>query len=263
MTAQNPDSNLKEQDYGKWVKSQCIEGLEKELRTLELQRLVFQNQGPEVYAELTQEEQEEWLGEWLRDYEAELAAATTLEEKKKIQEKYEGPRYDAITERCIAQEAAELLEKPASLQAGIDPAESEIPPWLAKRAEVNVRIRIVERELNVRRNQELWKGEAASALARAQKPLKPPAKHLLLTYRSQLKRAILVQLTQNPRATDLDICRGLDADGAVELPGNWKKVDKDSGFAHAYMDSNRRHKLEIEISKVRSDLRKRTLLPPR
>jgi hypothetical protein len=72
-----------------------------------------------------------------------------------------------------------------------------------------------------------------------------------------------MQLAQNPRATDLDICRGLDADGAVELPGNWKKVGKDSSFADTYMDSDRRHKVEIEISKVRSDLRKRELLAPR
>ena len=35
MTEQNPDSNLKEQDYGKWVKGQSTEALEKELRTLE------------------------------------------------------------------------------------------------------------------------------------------------------------------------------------------------------------------------------------
>lgn len=40
----------------------------------------------------------------------------------------------------------------------------------------------------------------------------------LSKYRSPLKRGILMQLTLNSRATDHDICRGLDADGGVELP---------------------------------------------
>ena len=53
---------------------------------------------------------------------------------------------------------------------------------------------------------------------------------LLLRYRSEVKRAILIQLAQNPRATDLEICRGLDADGSLELPQSWRAKSTDRGF---------------------------------
>jgi hypothetical protein len=84
--------------------------------------------------------------------------------------------------------------------------------------------------------------------------------HPKLTYRSEIKRAILVLLTQNPRATDLEICRGLDADGVVELPDGWKKNREDRLFKEAYMDSKLRHKIEIQISKVRAEMRKLGIL---
>ena len=86
---------------------------------------------------------------------------------------------------------------------------------------------------------------------------------LMSKYRSALKRAILVQITQNPRATDLEICRGLDADGAVELPSNWTIRPGDRLFARAYSNSSTRRKVEIAISKVRADLRSKGLLDRR
>jgi hypothetical protein len=84
---------------------------------------------------------------------------------------------------------------------------------------------------------------------------------LLLKYRSEVKRAVLIQLTQSPRATDLEICRALDGDGAVDLPKTWKSAPGDRLFVDAYRDPSRRHGIEIAISKVRADLRKRGLLP--
>ncbi len=86
---------------------------------------------------------------------------------------------------------------------------------------------------------------------------------LLLKYRSEVKRAILIQLAQNPRATDLEICRGLDADGSLEMPQGWRGKSTDRGFFDAYSDSSRRHNVEAAISKVRRDLRKQGLLPKR
>jgi hypothetical protein len=83
---------------------------------------------------------------------------------------------------------------------------------------------------------------------------------LLSNYRSGLKRAILIQLTQNPNATDLEICRGVDADGSVELPASWKANRGDRSFVRAYSDRASRHKIEIAISKVRADLREAGLL---
>jgi hypothetical protein len=86
---------------------------------------------------------------------------------------------------------------------------------------------------------------------------------LLNKYRSEIKRAILIQLTKNPRASDLEICRALDADGAAELPKTWKSTLGDRLFVHAYRDNSRRHLIEIAISRVRADLRKQGLLPGR
>jgi len=82
-------------------------------------------------------------------------------------------------------------------------------------------------------------------------------------YRSELKRGILIQLIRNPDATDLEVSRGLDADGAVELPASWKRHPGDRLFAEAYSNPATRHNVEIAISKVRVDLRKRGLLDRR
>ena len=86
---------------------------------------------------------------------------------------------------------------------------------------------------------------------------------LLSKYRSAVKRAILIQLTQNPRATDSEICRGLDADGSVELPEGWRVRPQDRLFFDAYSDAGRKHNVETAISKVRQDLRKKGLLGSR
>ena len=83
-----------------------------------------------------------------------------------------------------------------------------------------------------------------------------------LKYRSATKRAILSQLVQNPDATDLQVCRGLDADGGVDLPKNWKGPTGRS-FADAYLDKGRRNRIESAISTVRGDLRRSGLLGSR
>jgi hypothetical protein len=91
----------------------------------------------------------------------------------------------------------------------------------------------------------------------------PTTARAQLNYRSALKRAIALQLTRNPGASDLQICRDLDAEGAVELPHRWRKPDGGRLFFDAYMDLTRRHKVEISISKVRADMRRSGLLPHR
>jgi hypothetical protein len=89
---------------------------------------------------------------------------------------------------------------------------------------------------------------------------RPKSDRLLSSYRSEIKRAILTQLALNPKATDVEICRGLDADGSVELPSTWRSKVSDRGFFDAYSDAVRRHKVEVTISKVRKDLRWQGLL---
>jgi len=83
---------------------------------------------------------------------------------------------------------------------------------------------------------------------------------LLRRYRSEIKRAVLIELSRNPYATDLEVCRALDANGAVELPEGWKRKPEDRLFEAAYRDSRRRNKIESLISKVRADLSSKGLL---
>jgi hypothetical protein len=86
------------------------------------------------------------------------------------------------------------------------------------------------------------------------------AKPLMLKYRSGIKRAILGALTKNPTATDAEVCRSLDADGGEDLPPGWKTRKEDRSFFAAYATLRTKRKIEIAISKVRSDLRDRGLL---
>ena len=60
--------------------------------------------------------------------------------------------------------------------------------------------------------------ESALSKRNQRKPAGTASQPLLLKYRSPVKRGILTELIRYRRAKDLEICRGLDADGAVELP---------------------------------------------
>lgn len=66
-----------------------------------------------------------------------------------------------------------------------------------------------------------------------------------------------------PGATDLDICRRLDADGGVNLPLALTNGRRDRLFVSVYMDPQRRHRLEVTFSRVRKDMRDKGLLPNR
>jgi hypothetical protein len=90
-----------------------------------------------------------------------------------------------------------------------------------------------------------------------------PSNGLLRKYRSEVKKAILIQLTQNPSASAVEICRAFDASGEVELPENWRSAPADRLFCHAYHDPKRKPRIEKEISKVRVDLHKSGLLTKR
>lgn len=81
-------------------------------------------------------------------------------------------------------------------------------------------------------------------------------------YKSPLKRAISLLLVESLDASDLEVCRGLDEDGAVELPASWTSAGN-RRFELAYKSPKHKRKVEIMISKVRSDMRKKGLLPDR
>jgi len=263
MTEQSSDSNLKEQDYRKWVEGQSTEALEKELRTLELRRMLLQKKDPEEEARLEQHEgQEEWealspeeQAEADRNTFELLEKPESLEAEEAFMKLMEDPEKLAQLEvERQAQLAAMKPEERAALQG-------EITPWITEQLEVAQQLEAVQRELAARRIHELSKGEAASALAEAQELPKRSTERLL--YRSKIKYAILVQLTKNPDASDFEICFGIDRSGTVQLPASWKKNPNDYFFREVYMDRGRRHKVETTISKVRADMRKQGLLPPR
>ena len=90
---------------------------------------------------------------------------------------------------------------------------------------------------------------------------KPGNRSLPLAYQSAIKRAILMQLLANHGATGIDICRGLDAAGDVGLPEKWKTPGNDRLFAGAYRRRIIRPRIDVTISKIRADMRKRGLIP--
>jgi hypothetical protein len=88
----------------------------------------------------------------------------------------------------------------------------------------------------------------------------PPVKATSLKFRSDLNKAILAQLINNPEATDLEICRCVDADDAPKLPPSLKKSDQERSLEDAYKDPHRRARVHDVISKVRRRMRKKGLL---
>jgi hypothetical protein len=161
-------------------------------------------------------------------------------------------------------EPARRAKAYTQIQGMLDEEGADGPPdGFIELVNLNVRIGALQQKLIALRNQELSKGKADSALAGAQKLLKPPAGPLMPSYRSKLKQAIWMQLAQNPQASNSQIVRGLDdEDEPVEVPATWRSDGNERSFWEAFTGIHK-GKVEKEMSKVRSDLRKRRLLPPR
>jgi hypothetical protein len=84
-----------------------------------------------------------------------------------------------------------------------------------------------------------------------------------LQYRSELKQAILMVLSQHPDADNLQVCRYLDDEGRVEVPAKWRTGgDQRNPFRsfELVLQGPDRHKIEAAITKVRNDMRKCGLL---
>lgn len=79
------------------------------------------------------------------------------------------------------------------------------------------------------------------------------------TYRSPVRRAIQLALTQNPTATNRQVCGQIDEDGSAALPKQWS-TEHNRSFETAWSDKKIRHKIESVISKVRHDMREWRLL---
>jgi hypothetical protein len=77
-----------------------------------------------------------------------------------------------------------------------------------------------------------------------------------LKYSSATKRAVLIALTKEPRSSDLQVWRSVDADGAVGLPKSWATAENDRSFERAYRNKAIRTKMEKTTTKVRADLRR-------
>jgi hypothetical protein len=149
----------------------------------------------------------------------------------------------------------------AEVESEIDEEFAKGPAWIDDRAMVNLKIAVVQHELQARRIQELSKGKAASALAEAQKL---PASSVALpvpSYTSKLKKGILAALRALLRKgqdlTDENVCLEMDAKGTRQMPDGWSKGGKYYLFATALEDPDLKQKIHSEIDKVRRDLRNR------
>jgi len=83
-----------------------------------------------------------------------------------------------------------------------------------------------------------------------QTPLKLPR------YRSKLKRGILLYLMTHGPSTDEEVCFGLDVGELVEPTSSFNKNRDPQFFEHIYKDERRKHSIEVQIDKVRTDMRK-------
>ena len=163
MTEESPDPDLKENNYRKWVEGQSTEALEKELRTLDLRRMLLQKKDPDQEARQQQEQEE-------LEIEAELAAMRPEKRSQVLTE----------MDKCTLEEyrevfrsmdfCAELMadpERPAKAEAerdarlaAMEPEQraqllGEITPSITEQLEVTQHLEAVQRELNARRSQEL------------------------------------------------------------------------------------------------------------
>ena len=102
----------------------------------------------------------------------------------------------------------------------------------------------------------------AKGTTRTKEP-RTDAKNRPLNFRSEVRRAISLELTKEPGASDLEICRGLDNDGGFELPEGWQDKSGNREFVAAYLNSLHKHKIEKTISSVRTAMREKGLLPGR
>jgi hypothetical protein len=93
--------------------------------------------------------------------------------------------------------------------------------------------------------------DSATSDARSQRKLPK-----FRTYRSKLKRAILQQFLANPKATNVEICQGLDEDGAAP-PKGYKDDPERCFYQKAYegTDGDLEHYIQNSIGEVKADLR--------
>jgi hypothetical protein len=80
----------------------------------------------------------------------------------------------------------------------------------------------------------------------------------------KIKQAILAALRKDLGASDLEVCRKIDKKnesmndkGRVKLKASWSKGGKYSLFADACRDPDLKQRVHSEITRVRTDLRKR------
>jgi hypothetical protein len=193
----------------------------------------------------------------------------SLEDLVQLYEELDKAMIDALSDDGV-RTTGQKFDIKAVIDALSDPArdapgEREQQAKAAVRAELQRRSKSEEgREFCIQKADETLRrglAEGAEELADAETLGRKPKDHSgALKYRSGIRRAIALELTRNPHASDLEICRGLDADGGIELPNSWKRKPDDRLFTEAYNDSGRRNKIESGISKVRAGMREKGLL---
>jgi hypothetical protein len=203
------DSNLKDKDYRKWVEGQSTEALEKELRTLELRRILLQKKDPEEEARQQEAEEEaEWEAMSPEEQaEADRHTFELLEKPESLKE------HEAIMKLAgDPEKLAELeVERQAQL-AAMEPEQraqllGEITPWITEHLEVTQHFEAVQRELSARRMHDLTKESK-------------PSKHAPILQ----KRRDIVQKCARDGFHARQICEELDQASIPQPPGpDWEE----------------------------------------
>jgi hypothetical protein len=207
MTKQMSDSNLKDKDYRKWVEGQSTAMLVSEFYYLESERAILLSKDP-------RSEQDE-------------QCRHIQEMKQKMLSK--------INEKDPKKRAKARAE----VESIIDEDLAKGPEWIDDRAMVNLKIAVVQHELQARRIQELSKGKADSASAGARK--------LRKTDPAVAARRAVVQANADLRAPKM--CAMLD-DKEIPLPDReqWDSFrSHDNPWTEAYRTGGKKFRRRIRV----------------
>ncbi len=177
--------------------------------------------------------------------------------------------YDSWCAPTWVEKSRELTNDPANLDERITPERTEklFRYWRRKfdmlldhgleQAEHTTRVNLALQRAPRAATNQVWTPDIESTIPAEGRKLLVRAG--ARKYRSPLKRAIRLRLTQQPNATDRRVCGWLDDEGAEEVPTAWVK-NGDRTFLTVYEDPSRKHKIESMINKVRGDMRSQGLL---
>jgi hypothetical protein len=242
-TALRRSAELRRQNASNPFLDEETQGVAGELQSREQQYGVERNPEPNCAGTVGPEKEIAQARERVRHFEAEIAAVDT-----KI-----AAFQQSLTEAIVR---GTSTFKPSDIDKAIRKLHADKRELEFRRDDWNIILNsALNRQAGERKPDITGRPVSSTAQLRVEPTMATKASKL--NYRSELKRVISLQFARNPKASDLEICRALDADGAVELPASWKSGENRL-FERAYKDPQKRRKVENTISRVRRDMRKST-----